>query len=282
MITVRKVLALPLLAALLGGCGSNFEWFPKGNGFTNNSTVTVPAITPGTVMREIPFPTSPVKVKAVHDLVFDRISGTFWLLAVLSGDASNAPDSLVQLTAAGDFVKTINQDAWPVSVNKGSNLAYDGSSFWITSHGQMNGVNASEVYRISSNGFYLGNKYACPATSTGFCQGLAWDNVTTSFWSASSDSARLVNYQVLNNAVTSEKPYANLWSGSGVTDVSFDSASGEVFVIKEGVIRVKGSNGTGLGTIAFSVPGSGKGDWDGTFFWVIDNGAQKMKALFIR
>ena len=92
----------------------------------------------------------------------------------------------------------------------------------------------------------------------------------------------MANYQQSSAVVTSSITYSGLWSGSGVTDVAFDSASGEVFVVKGGVIRVRGSSGAGLGTIAFSVPGEGRGDWDGTNFWVVDNAAKKIKALYIR
>ena len=103
------------------------------------------------------------------------------------------------------------------------------------------------------------------------------------FWSAASDFAKLVNYQVAENGVVSSAAtYINLWSGSGLTDVSFDSATGQVFVIKNGVILVQGSSGTGLGTISFTVPGSGRGDWDGRYFWVVDNTSKSIKALFVR
>lgn len=279
----RLITAVLLLPVILSGCGSNFEWFPKGGAFNNNSTTTVPVTLPGTVVREIPFPVLPTgAVQAVSDLFYDRSSATFWLLAVINGNVSNAPDALVQITTSGDYVMRVDATAWPAAIVNGSTLAFDGSSFWITS--AKSGV--SEIYQIFSNGQYLNRKFTCPATSpvtgSSFCQGLAWDSASSSYWSAAADSATLANYQQSSAVVTSSITYSGLWSGNGVTDVAFDSASGEVFVVKGGVIRVRGSSGVGLGTIAFSLPGDGRGDWDGTNFWVVDNTAKKIKALFVR
>ncbi len=281
----RTALAALALSALISGCGSNFEWFPDDGVFNNNSTVPVPGTAPGTVMLVIPFPASPVSVKAVSDIAYDKNSGSFWLLAVTSalGNSSNAPDALVQMTPAGEVLSTLNANAWPPNtIIDGSTLAYDGNSFWITGSGT---IGPGEIYRITRSGseaMYLNISYNCPATSRGFCQGLAWDNATASFWSAAADSASLVNYQLSSGVVTSLKTYTNLWAGVGVTDVSFDSATGEVFVVKSGVLRVKGSNGARLNKITFPVPGNGRGDWDGQYFWVVDNSAHSLKALFIR
>ena len=277
-------------AILLAGCGSNFEWFPKPGPFANRSTPVVPV--PGMVMRQISFPTLPFPVKAVHDIAYDKITASFWMLAVFNGNSSNAPDALVQVkkntvdSAAVTYVDRKDQVEWPVSISKRSTLAYDGSSFWITSGRSSQGGVASKVYKIVPfvvEAMYLGSFYNCPATSSGFCQGLAWDATTSSFWSAASDIAMLVNYQVLNGAVSSLVSYQDRWSGNGVTDVSFDNATNEVFVINQnGIIRVKANSGAFLGNIPFTVPGNGRGDWDGQYFWVIDNNAKKIKALFVR
>ena len=162
LITTVLLLLLPVI---LTGCGSNFEWFPKSGAFNNNSTAAVPQTLPGTVVREIPFPALPVgAVQAVSDVAYDRNSATFWLLAVINGNISNAPDALVQMTANGVFVMQIDATAWPASIVNGSTLAFDGSSFWITS--ATSGV--SEIYQIFSNGQYLSRKLTCPASSS-FC-----------------------------------------------------------------------------------------------------------------
>jgi len=280
---MKKTLVLLLSMVFIGGCGSNFEWFPKYGGFNNSSTATVPVTAPGTVMRTIPFPTVPDEVRFVSDIVFDKNTGTFWMLAGTSTAPLNTPNVLVRMNATTGVVdRTVNAGSWPFTIINGSTMAFDGVSFWVTS-----GVNDSEIYLIFSNGNFLNNNvYPCAATTTGLCRGIAWDSTTASFWSAASDISRLVNYQVINGAVTSSTPalppYTTLWSGSDVTDVSFDSLTGQVFVIKNGVIVVQGNSGTSLGTISFTVPGTGRGDWDGQFFWVVDNTSKSIKALFVR
>jgi len=281
-----------LLTTLCAGCGSNFEWFPSGSSFNNNSTATVPTTPAGTVVAVVPFPSG---VVMASDIFYDRSNGLFWLLAGTATAPLNTPNVLVQLsidvsTSVASVVKTVTQTpsfAWPLEITVSSNLAFDGTNFWITSH-NLNGPAVSQVYQISATGLYLGSFYPCPATlappanSNGFCQGLAWDSTTSSFWSADSDFAKLANYNVANGSVTSATSYANLWSGGGVTDVSFDSATGQVFVIKNGVILVQGSSGTALGTIPFTVPGTGRGDWSGRYFWVVDNTTRTLKAIFVR
>jgi len=288
VISLIKTLGALLLAAFIAGCGSNFEWFPDDGGFNNNTTATQPVTAPGTVMREIPFPSG---VQIASDIFFDRSSGLFWLLAGTSTAPLNTPNVLVQLsmsvnTSAAAVVRTVTQTpgfVWPLEITGDSNMVFDGTTFWITSHGLSGGVvPVSQVYQLLSTGQYLGDFYTCPATSTGFCQGLAWDSTTSSFWSAASNLVSLVNYQVINGTVSSAVTYTNLWTGSGVTDVSFDSLTGQVFVIRNGVMLVQGNSGTLLGTIAFTVPGSGRGDWDGQFFWVVDNTSRSLKALFVR
>ena len=263
-----------LLSGLPAGCGSNIEWFPETGVFTNQSTGTQPAATPGKVMREIRFPTV---VQWASDIAFDRNTGTFWMLASTIGAPPNPPNALVRINAAtGASLGGLAANGWPVTIVDGSTLAFDGNFFWITSGGN------SKVHQMGPDAAYLA-LYNCPATSTGLCQGLAWDNTTSSIWSVASDNANLARSQVLNGVLLpTPQIYGNLWSGSGLTDVSFDSATGQVFVIKNGVILVQGSSGTGLGTISFTVPGSGRGDWDGRYFWVVDNTSKSIKALFVR
>jgi hypothetical protein len=276
------------MATLLGGCGgSDFEWFPNNGSFANSSTATAAGVSPGTVVSEIPFP---AVVKWASDLVFDRSSATFWLLAGTTGTPDqNAPDALVQLNPqTGAVMNVAFASNWPLTILNGSTLTFDGVSFWVTSHGFINSVAASQVYQIAFNGanaVYFNGFYNCPATSVnaaGICQGLAWDGATASFWSAGSDNTKLANYNVASNiSVSSAVLYSNIWSTIGVDDVAFDPASGEVLVMKGGVIRVS-RGGVFLGTIPFSLPGTGRGDWDGQFFWVVDNSSKSMKAIFIR
>jgi len=273
---MKKTLVLLLSVVFIGGCGSNFEWFPKYGGFNNSSTATVPVTAPGTVMRTIPFPTV---VQFVSDIAFDKNTATFWMLAGTSTAPLNTPNVLVQINATtGAFIRTVNAGSWPFTIVDGSTMTYDGVSFWVTS-----GVTVSEVYLIFSNGNYLNNNYPCAASASGLCRGIAWDSTTSSLWSAGSDNTALVKYQVLNGVLLAPPlTYAGLWPGGGVSDVSFDSVTGQVFVVRSGVVLVQGSSGTVLQTISFTVPGTGRGDWDGQFLWVVDNTSKSIKALFVR
>jgi len=288
---VKKAVMLLMLSMLVSGCGgSDFEWFPSNEVFTNTSSSSNTGTKPGTVMKELPFP---AVVRWASDVAYDRNTNTFWLLAGLNGDTNNAPNALVQINATdGSLLKKADASpafVWPFEIAFGSTMVYDGKLFWITSNGFSNNAPVSEVYNIVllDNGLtagYFGTKYNCPATTVGagFCQGLAFDSVTSSYWSAGSDSTRLVNYQLASNSVSSAMPYSGLWSTNGVSDVTFDFNSGEVLVIKDGVIRVQGSSGLRLGTIPFTLSGTGKGDWDGTHFWVVDNTSKSLKALFVK
>jgi hypothetical protein len=268
-------------ALLLAGCGNNFEWFPNG-GFTNTSTGGSTGATAGKVMKKISFPSG---VTWITDLAVDKTNGGFWLLY----GTNAAPTGIQKMTAA--FTNTssatgqltgsrLNAGNWPLTIVEGSSLAFDGTSFWVTSNGSNGGTPVSQIYQIGAGGQLL-DTYPCPATSTGFCQGLAWDPATASFWTAGSDNTTLANYQVAGNGtISSQKNYTGLWPTNGVSDVSFDGVNGQVFVVKDGVIPVKG--GAVIGKKSFPLPGTGKGDWDGSLLWVVDNPGRVIKGLFVR
>jgi hypothetical protein len=294
----KNFLAVSLLSFLLGACGSNFEWFPKG------AQTAAPVIKSATVKKELPFPKAKFEntstmVKWASDLVYDSATKSFWLLAGTTGadGPGSAPNALVQMSAeTGSHMQTLLASTdwvWPFTIVSGSTLAYDGSSFWITSHGNLSGTVDSNVYQLFANpsgtmANYFGaasNFFACPATSTGFCQGLAWDGAN--FWSAASDSSRVVSYQV-DQSVTPTKTsviskYESLWSSNGITDVSFDKATSSVFVISDGIIWVRAGSSAAFQSSNLSVPvGTARGDWDGQYLWVVDNATKSIKALFVR
>lgn len=265
------------MTLLLAGCGNNFEWFPSG-GFSNNSTGGSTGSTVGKVMKRIHFPSG---ITWVTDLVYDKTNGGFWLLY----GTNTAPTAIQKMgaiftntsSATGQLSGTkISANAWPFSIEDGSSMAFDGTSFWITS----NSATASKVYQIGFNGQVLAT-YPCPATTTGFCQGLVWDPVTTSFWTAGSDNTKLSNYQLADNGViSSQKDYSGLWTTPGVSDVSFDNASNQTLVMKEGVILVKGGGVVGKKTLTLT--GKGKGDWDGSLLWVVDNANKVVNGLSLK
>lgn len=270
-------------ALLLAGCGNNFEWLPNGGVFGNNSSSGNKGSTVGKVMKKISFPSG---VTWITDLAFDRADGGFWLLM----GTNAAPTAIQKMTAAFTNVSSttgqltgsrLNQVNWPVTIVEGSSLAFDGTSFWITSNGSNNGTPVSQIYKIGTGGQLL-VIYPCPATTAGFCQGLAWDQTTTSFWTTSFDSMALINYQVLDNGAFSSvhAPYTGIWQTPGVSDVAFDSASGQTLVVKDGVTVVKG--GAVLAKKSFPLPGTGKGDWDGSLLWIVDNPGKVIKGLSLK
>lgn len=272
---MKQAIIICLIVLFCAGCGSNFEWFPKNGTFQNNSTAAPTTPPAATINKSLSFPTG---VTSISDLVYDKNSSSFWLLAATIGTIPNAFIKMSTTTGLAD--PPIWKDLSVFTIGDGSVMTFDGNSFWITSNGFNGGKPVSEIYQYSSTGNLL-KTYNCPATTTGFCQGLVWDATTSSFWAAGSDNKNLVNFQVANGAVTSEQPYLNLWNSNGVNDMGFDISTNQLVVLKDGMIPVNASNGS-LGTKkSFILPGNGRGDWDGTYFWVIDNTAKKIKAVVV-
>lgn len=268
--------AVILSLTLLAGCG-NFEWFPKTGTFSNNSTASSTGTKPGTLMKEFPFPTA-VSIRSVSDIAYDKNTQSFWLLAETSSSPVNTPTALVQISAVTGSYKGRGDAAfWPEEILNGSTLVYDGNFFWITA----SGVPGGKVYQVFPNGLYNNSFYNCPDSSTGFCQGLAFDPATSSYWRTGSDSTTLVNYNLAGGIATSVASYSNSLF-AGASDLAFDAASNEVFVVNNGIIRINKSSGAYLGSIPFILPGTGRGDWDGSYFWGVDNSSKSIKALFVR
>jgi hypothetical protein len=273
---LKRAIFILLIAALFAGCGSNFEWFPKDKTFQNNSTAAPVNPPAAEVVKTLNFPGG---VTWISDLAYDPISSSFWLLV----GTSTAPTDLVNINADTGVIEQqqLTLDLMP-NIIDGSMLAFDGdsSSFLITSNGYNAGVLVSEIYRFDSAGTWL-NTYDCPATDTGFCQGLAWDSASSSFWVAGSDNKRLVNFRLESGVLTTIKTYTNLWSTNGVSDIGFDRPTNQLLVLKGGMIPVDASNGKVGTRKSFILPGTGRGDWDGTYFWIIDNVEKKLKAVVV-
>ncbi|HZV81277.1 MAG TPA: hypothetical protein VFF53_03815 [Geobacteraceae bacterium] len=233
-----------------------------------------------TVEKTLAFPTG---VGWVGDIAFHKSSSSFWLLAGTNGPP---PNSLVKISATtGEVMQKVSAVSWPFSIVEGSSLAFDGNTFWVSSNGfDSSGpapVPISEIYRILANGQYFAT-FPCPATTTGFCQGLAWDG--TNLWAAGSDNRDLVKFQTqaVSGALPVLATYANLWSTDGISDAGFDTVAGQVLVLKDGLITVNSTDGSLLGSKGFALPGTGKGDWDGSLFWVVDNTNKKLLGLSVK
>lgn|GEM_PF-2350196 len=247
---------------------------------------TVKGFTPAySLQKKVAFPSG---VGWVADIAFDRGSSTFWLLAGTSGPPPNA---LVKIDANGQKLATVDGVSWPFYIGgakageagETSSLAYDGRNFWISSAGYDNSgpvpVPKSEIYLILADGSYYAT-YPCPATSEGkgFCQGLVWDG--TSIWATASDKRNLVSFHLLPDATLSiGTPSADIWGSDGVSDMGFDSTSGRLMVLKDGLLKVDSLTLSLSGSRSFTLPGSGKGDWDGSLFWVVDNVSKMLLGL---
>src|SRR5512138_1243378 len=244
---MKNIVPLILILSLLAGCGGDFEWLPE-----NQPIPPTPATPAGTVLKTIPFPTG---VSWVVDLAADRTGATLWLLV---GSSSSAT-ALVQVNSStGQVLQTLAANSWPLFINQASSLAFDGLHFWATSFGFQNGFPQSFIYELDGTARVIAT-YQCPATTTGFCQGLAWDG--TNFWTAGSDNATLDRFQVVGTALISQN-FNNLWDTPGVTDVSFDAGTSQVLVMKNQLLFFSPQQATVVAKQ--TLPLTGSGDWDGS------------------
>lgn len=252
-----------------------YAWARDAVGHVSASRSAAPVYT---LQTPIPFPAT---VKSVSDIAYAGSNNSYWLLASLTSGA--VPNALVRIDASGQALQTVFLAYSPQSfIGEESYLAYDGTSFWVSSSGYDNSVvppvPKSEMYKIASNGQYLGF-FPCPATSTGFCQGLAWDGAN--LWASGSDNRHLVNFQnqASGGALPLVRRFDNIWNTNGVGDAGYDRTSGQLLALKDGLITVSGTDGTLLGNMPFTLPGTGKGDWDGTYFWVVDKVNSRLLRL---
>lgn len=263
---MKKIITLILTLSLLAGCGGDFQWLPE-----NQPVTPTPPTPAGTVKKTIPFPAG---IGWVVDVASDRTGAALWLLA---GSSNAAATALVKMNSStGQVVQTLPANSWPVFINQASSLAFDGQRFWATSFGSLNGVPQSFIYELDATARMIAT-FKCPATATGFCQGLAWDGAT--FWTAGSDNSSLARFEVVGTALQSQS-FNNLWDTAGVTDVAFDTGTRQVLVTK-GQLRFFSPQQAGV-VATQSLPQTGPGDWDGTLLWVIDNTNRKILGMTIR
>lgn len=267
MMGAMKTIILLLTLSLLAGCGGDFQWFPENQQITPTPTPTTPA---GTVLKTIPFPSG---ISWIVDLASDRTGGTLWLLV---GSSSSAT-ALVQVNSStGQVMNTITANNWPIFLNQNSSLAFDGQHFWATSYGFVNSTPQSFIYELDGTARVIAT-YPCPATTTGFCQGLAWDGTT--FWTAGSDNRTLARFKTVGTALNSQT-YNNIWDTAGVTDLTFDTATNQLLVTKNQLLFYSPQQAVVTGKL--TLPQTGPGDWDGSLLWVIDNTNQKILGMTVR
>lgn len=252
-----------------------YAWAKDAAGNISAARSATPAYT---IQKALSFPAG---VGWVADIAYHKASASFWLLAGTSGPP---PNTLVKIDAtSGQQLSKLDAVSWPFYIGEASYLAFDGNTFWISSSGYDNSgatpVLKSEIYRILNTGTYYAT-YNCPATLTGFCQGLTWDGAN--LWAAGSDNMDLVSFQEVSGVLTTTNTFKNLWGTNGVSDIGFDSAAGQLLVLKGGVIPVDRTSGTLLTGKGFTLPASGRGDWDGSLFWVVDNSSRKLLGLTIK
>lgn len=263
-VPMKSVLPLLLIVSLLAGCG-DFQWLPDSQPVT--PAPTTPA---STVLKSITFPSG---IDRVIDLASDRTGATLWLLV---GTSSSATALVKVNSSTGQVVQTIPGNNWPIFLNQNSSLAFDGQQFWATSYGLLNGVPQSFIYELDGTAQVVAT-FQCPATTTGFCQGLAWDGTT--FWTAGSDNSSLVRFQIVGTAIQS-KSFNNLWSTTGVTDITFDTGTNQALVVRDQLLFFSPQQAAVVANQ--SLPQTGPGDWDGSLLWVIDNTNRKILGMTIR
>ncbi len=262
---MKNIITLILTLFLLAGCGSDFQWLPE-----NQPIPPTPPTPAGTVKKTIPFPAG---ISWVIDVASDRTGATLWLL--VSPNSTSAATALVQVsTSTGQVVNTLPANSWPVFLNQSSSLAFDGQRFWATSFGA---APKNFIYELDGTARIIAT-FECPATTTGFCQGLAWDGAT--FWTAGSDNATLTKFQIVGTAPPISQNYNNLWDTSGVTDVAFDAGTKQVLVTKNQLLFF--SPPQAIVAAKQTLPQTGAGDWDGSLLWVIDNTNRKILGMTIR
>jgi len=262
---MKKLFLFLSFFLILTACG-DFQWLPESQPIP--PAPTTPA---GTVQKTIPFPSG---ITWVIDLASDR-TGTLWLLV---GPNSTSPATeLVRVNSStGQVVQTLPANNWPIFLNQNSSLAFDGEFFWATSFGSLNGVPQSFIYELDATARVIAT-FKCPATTTGFCQGLARDGAT--FWTAGSDNSSLARFEVVGTSLQSQS-FNNLWDTAGVTDVAFDTGTRQVLVTK-GQLRFFSPQQAGV-VATQSLPQTGVGDWDSSLLWVIDNTNRKILGMTIR
>lgn len=205
----------------LAGCGNGAGVATENNVATDNppafsnTTTTTPS---RENLSKISYPDG---ITWIGDLAHDSATNTIWFLA---GNSIKL-DRLIQMDFTG---RIINEFPNPIFwLNHGSELTFDGSDLWGTSYGSSNGNAVSTIYRIDPETGTAEPRFACPATTEEWCEGITWDG--SGFWSGASDNSTLVKYLPTGEVVDS---IAQVTGSTGISDVIFDAADKRLTIVK--------------------------------------------------
>ena len=226
----------------------------------------------GEVIKSIPFP---INTPVFSDVFFDSSTGTLQALGFATTPACNNPSITEFDRLTGSVLGTLQLIGAPAYLNCSSEMVRAGLYYYITSYGFAgDGTPQAFIYSVDLNG-NVSQLFACPASVTGFCEGLAWDG--TYLWTGASDNKNLVQFG------TDGSVHATLtmsWGTNSVNDISFDPVTRDILMVKSG--RLHRINSTTASLKSWTTTGSFlSGDWDGTLYWSVNNIAQKIEGIFV-
>lgn len=225
---------------------------------------------PGEPLAVIPYP---IGINWIGDIAFGPATATLWMLV---GDLTALPNWIAIDPFTGSIVGRLPNPE-TATVNHGSEVAFDGSNLWATSSGLVSGSTGGVVYKLDASTGAIADQFPCPATSTGDCEGLAWDGEY--FWSGASDNRDLVRFDQTGKVVTIFK---NFWASANLgQDISFDPVSSQIMAQKTSqLIFIDPATEDLLeGRVLSSEPVPGA--WANGYYWQVDNDKKEIEVIKI-
>ena len=267
----KRVPAIFFLLALVscggGGVDSNSIEVNNSPTATNpNSSIT--ATIPGKIVKQFAFPSG---VTWVGDITYNKANNT----AIFYAGNSSALDKLIKIDSNGLIISTAtNSIPW---INHGSEIVYDGSSLWATSYGWSNGAPQSSIYQVNPDTASIISQFPCPATNTGFCEGITWDG--SSLWSTSTDNNNLVSYStegIVKSTVIDF--FSTVGTGTHLAYKSFPGSPGIIIFHDSITVRYPDLGISSDITTRISPHSSG---WDGQNIWRANNTTQQIEVVYV-
>jgi len=208
----------------------------------------------------------PDGITTVGDVCFNEEDQT---LIMLAGDDTALSEWLEVDPETGDVLsRTPNNQT---DINSGSEIACVGSVIWATSDDYIYKINLSTGATLARIG--------CPTTSTGYCEGLAWDGIN--LWSGASDGTDLSSFDTAGNIIDT---IPDLWQTANSTfDLDWDSTSDVLIAIKNGYPNIVDTADKSLLNEATTNIGH-RGGWSGNsnIFWTPNNSTQQLEMYYIQ
>ena len=208
----------------------------------------------------------PDGITTVGDVCFNEEDQT---LIMLAGDDTGLNEWLEVDPETGDVLSRAPNNQ--TDINSGSEIACVGSAIWATSDDYIYKINLSTGATLS--------RIDCPTTTTGICEGLAWDGIN--LWSGASDGTDLSSFDTAGNIVDT---IPDLWQTVNSTlDLDWDNTSDVLIAIKNGYPNI-------VNTVDKSLLNEGttnighRGGWSGNsnIFWTPNNTTQQLEMYYIQ